>query len=400
MAGPMILHAIPNLVKAAGTSVYCAELCAELGRQGVATRIAVGERPGSDWCTVPADVRVGPFDPVPAPDVIHVHGLWLPCIHEAAAWAAGHDVPFVISPQGMLTPWTLGQKRLKKAIAMAVYQRRDLRSASLIHATADAEVEDVRRLGLRQPIVIAPFGIDLPADRGRCADSQRYRTALFVSRVHPKKGLPNLIEAWSRLKRESGGSAVVGDCGIPWHLVVAGPDEGGHMAELITQAEAAGLTVQQSATLPAGGEPPAADVVFTGPVYDAAKMDLYQAADLFVLPTHSENFGVVVLEAMACGLPILTTKGGPWGQLEDVGRRNTGSAEVNRAGWWIGIGVEPLVATLREAQRMPADALKRIGDNARWLAEERYSWQAAGRRMRLAYEWLLHGGRPPDCIQL
>ena len=400
----MILHAIPNLVKAAGTSVYCAELCAELGRQGLATRIAVGDPPRGEWCSTPAEVRVGPFDPTPAPDVVHVHGLWLPCLHRAAAWAARHDVPLVVSPHGMLTPWTLGQKRLKKAIAMALYQHRDLRVAALIHATADAEVEDVRRLGLRQPIVVAPIGVQLqpPRDRSSGGDqgSCRHRVALFVSRVHPKKGLPNLVEAWSRLKRESGDRAVNGAGGDSWHLVIAGPDEGGHTAELIAQAAASGLAVERSTSQPLGGASPTADIVFTGPVYDAQKTALYEAADLFVLPTHSENFGVVVLEAMACGLPVLTTKGAPWGQLEDVGRREEGSRGPARAGWWIDIGVEPLVAALREALQTPEDPLALIGDNARWFAQEHYSWQAAGQRMRLAYEWLLHGGPPPECIQL
>lgn len=399
----MILHAIPSLVKAAGTSVYCAELCAELGRQGVATRIAVGDQPRDDWCATPPDVRVGPFDPVPAPDVVHLHGLWLPCLHRAAEWATRRDVPVVISPQGMLTPWTLGQKRLKKALALAVYQRRDLGGAALIHATADAEVEDVRRIGLRQPIVVAPFGIDLPTPPasagGEGQGAVRPRIALFVSRVHPKKGLPLLVEAWARLRRESGGAGVAGARGEPWCLVIAGPDEAGHMAELVAQAGAAGLSVARLDSPHGESAMPTADVTFTGPVYDAQKTALYQAADLFVLPTHSENFGVVVLEALACGLPVITTRGAPWGALEDVGRRD-GATGPARAGWWIDVGVEPLVATLREALRMPTDTRARIGDNARWFAREHYSWQAAGRRMKLAYDWLLHGGRPPECIRL
>lgn len=407
----MILHAIPNLVKAAGTSVYCAELCDELFRQGVSSRIAVAEDPGPNWCTTLPSVRVERFDAsMKVPDVIHVHGIWSPFLHRVAAWGMSRDVPIVISPQGMLTRWALGQKWLKKRVAMQVYQMRDLKAAMLLHATAESEVEDIRRLGLRQPIVVAPFGIDMPAQRSvpvRGAENvdgpsatARGRTALFVSRVHPKKGLANLVAAWSRLKREAGGGAVAGRGGCRWRLVVAGPDECGHTGELIEQATASGLTARVIAATDAEGVPSEADMVFVGPVYDGQKTALYQSADLFVLPTHSENFGVVILEALACGLPTITTKGAPWQALDDVGRPGDEADRPARAGWWIDIGVEPLVEALRQAVNATDDELKRIGDNGRWFARERYSWPAAGRRMKSAYEWLIHGGAAPDCIRL
>ncbi|MFM1997247.1 MAG: hypothetical protein RLZZ111_1634 [Planctomycetota bacterium] len=387
----MILHAIPGLVRAAGTSVYCAELATELARQGVSTAIAVPEPPGLDACPTPPEVAVGTFAPEgPTPAVVHLHGLWHPFLHRVARFARARGLPVVVSPQGMLTPWALGQKRLKKRFALVAYQGRDLRTATVLHATADAEVEDLRRQGLRQPIVVAPFGIGMPAPPGpRQGD---VRTALFLSRIHPKKGLPQLVDAWARLAPERTGGA-----GRPrWRLVIAGPDEDGHRAELVARAAAVGMTVE-SRPLPEHGLPEsAADVIFTGPVYGDRKTDLYRQSDLFVLPTHSENFGVVILEALACGLPAITTRGAPWGDLEDVGRPGLKRA---RAGWWIDVGVEPLVAALREALGASAAERAALGDNARWYAEHRYSWPAAARPLRQTYDWLIAGGRPPECIR-
>ena len=396
-----ILHAIPGLIKAAGTSVYCAELSGHLADAGVETAIALPESPGDDRCPTPPAVTVGRFDPEAfRPDLVHVHGLWHPFLHRVSAWAAGRDVPVLVSPQGMLTPWSLAQKRLKKRIALAVYQHRDLATAAAIHATADAEVDDVRRLGLRQPIVVAPFGIQIPdasTAPPRWSAAGGRRVALFVSRVHPKKGLVNLLEAWARIRAED---AAGGRSRRPWCLVIAGPDEAGHKAELLALAAARGLVVEDRPPPTTGPLATDADVVFTGPVFDAQKTALYQRSDLFVLPTHSENFGVVVLEALACGLPVLTTKGAPWEALEDVGRPGRAQARPARAGWWIDIGVDPLVTTLRGVMHASDDDLGDIGENAMWFATERYSWPAAMRAMREAYGWLVHGGTPPPCIRL
>ena len=404
----LILHAIPGLGKAAGTAVYCAELCRALDRQSTATKIVLPREPESDRCETPPGVIVETFSansksPEVIPAVIHIHGLWSPFLHRVCEWGRARGVPFVISPQGMLTPWSLSQKRLKKQVARVLYQDRDLRTAALIHATAESEVEDVRRLGLRQPIVLAPFGVDIPEPSlpGRGASPRDgQRMAVFVSRIHAKKGLANLLDAWSRLKHlNASGTAGLG-VGEAWHLVIAGPDEAGHKAELLAQAARLGLSVAEQAVAPDGKVPLTADVLFTGPVFDAQKTSLYQQADLFVLPTHSENFGVVILEALACGLPVITTKGAPWQRLEDVGRPTGDPSQPNRAGWWIDIGVDPLVVALREAMQATDEERARIGDNARWFAQEKYSWPAAAQAMNQAYDWLIHGGPLPGCIRL
>ena len=287
--------------------------------------------------------------------IFHDHGVWMPSNHAAAATARRLGVPLVVSTRGMLTAWALGQSRIKKRAAWLLYQGRDLRSAQLLHATAEAEVEDIRRVGLRQPAVVLPNGVELPED-ARGMPEASVRRALFLSRVHPKKGLLNLIEAWAHVRPRG------------WELVIAGPDEGGHRAEVEVRARTHEV-----------------DVVWAGPVDDRAKWDLYRSADLFVLPTFSENFGIVVAEALAAGVPAITTTGAPWGVLNE-----------RRCGWWIDVGVEPLAAALHEATALSDEARHAMGQQGRAYVREALSWEHVAQEMAAAYRWVLgRGGKPP-----
>jgi glycosyltransferase involved in cell wall biosynthesis len=458
-----ILHVITGLQKAAGTSVFCVDLCDGLSRIGVETAIAV-QHGDSDAYSPQENVPVfalsrGFEDLNFKPDLVHIHALWDPFLHRFAAWARKNQIPLVFSPHGMLTPWALKQKRLKKGLALALYQYRDLQSAALLHATASSEVEDIRRLRLKQPVAVAPLGVNVPAE----APPVRHNTpriALFVSRVHPKKGLLNLVEAWAQVRsskvRECESALVerpgTGDqrteagknasalslqpsTFLPWQLVIAGPDQDGHTAEIKAKAKKLGLSVDdipsnqlisQPANLPC---PP--DIVFTGPVYGADKDALYRMADLLVLPTYSENFGVVVIEALAQGCPVITTKGTPWQELLGQEGSNAlragskipsgsghvqGSSQVGtnssfilhpssladngRCGWWIDIGVEPLAAALREAINLSDEERHAMGENGRRLVEAKYTWPAIAEQMKAAYAWILNGGELPPSVML
>lgn len=292
--------------------------------------------------------------------VVHDHGLWLPSNHAAAQAARRAARPFVVSARGMLTPWSLEQSRAKKRAAWALYQHRDLKSAALFHATAESEAEDIRRVGLRQPIALIPNGVELPEGYGTCRPEGASRQAIFLSRLHPKKGLLNLIKAWAQVRPEG------------WKLVLAGPDADGHRAEIERAIDVAGL---------------AGTVQFMGTVGDDAKWDLYRRADLFVLPTFSENFGIVVAEALAAGIPAITTTGAPWQDLE-----------THECGWWIDIGVEPLVEALREAVARSDQQRRAMGQRGRALVETAYSWAHVAEQMESVYSWLLGQGTKPDCV--
>ena len=300
------------------------------------------------------------------PALIHSHGVWHPVNHWAARAARVWGVPLIIHPRGMLEPWALSQKPLKKRLALRLFQRRDLETARAFVATAEMEYEHLRRLGLHQPVAVIPNGVTLPATNplsmapdGRPGD--RERVALFLSRLHPKKGVLELVRAWSQL-------APVG-----WRLRIAGPDEGGHGGEVTRLVGQLGL---------------AAIIDYVGPMEDEAKAALYREADLFVLPTFSENFGLVVAEALAAGVPVITTRGAPWADLETYG-----------CGWWIETGVPPLVLALREAMALSDAERRAMGERGRAYVR-RFDWEViAGQTLDL-YRWLLGQGDRPDCVQL
>lgn len=297
------------------------------------------------------------------PQLIHGHGIWLPVNHWTARAACRQGVPLIIQPRGMLEPWALSHKAWKKQLAMGLYQRRDLQTARLFVATAESEYQSIRQTGVSQPVAVIPNGVDLPAASvvRPVRDPASPRTVLFLSRMHPKKGLLNLLQAWDRL-------APMG-----WRLKLAGPDEGGHLAEVMALARQLGINES---------------IELAGEVDGAAKAALYAEADLFVLPTFSENFGVVVAEALAHGLPVITTRGAPWEGLQ-----------AHRCGWWVDVGVEPLVHALRDAIALSDDERRAMGTRGRDYVQ-RYNWDDIAQQMMAVYCWVLGQGPQPQCVRL
>ena len=352
-----ILHVITGMARAAGTSVFCGEALRALAERGHDCRLWVRHAAPDDYPTPAPILAAPPTDWLP--DVVHIHALWTPWLFRAFLWARRRHIPIVWSPHGMLTPWALSQRALKKRLALALYQWWGLRGATLLHATALSEVEDCRRVGLRGATTIIPLGVDLPTVEPP-PHVARPKVALFVSRVHPKKGLFNLIDAWSRLRPEG------------WRLLIAGPSDGTHAADVIARARAAGLDETS--------------VAYLGPVYGEEKDALYANAKLFLLPTHSENFGSVVIEALAAATPVITTVGTPWEELR-----------THNCGWWIEIGVEPLVEALRAALALTDAERQAMGERGRALVRERYTWPAVGHALETAYQSILPkdtGGTP------
>ncbi len=293
-------------------------------------------------------------------EILHDHGIWLPPNHSAIRVAHEKRIPLVVSPRGMLEPWALSYRAWKKKIAWALYEKRDLDSASVFCATSAQEAISIRKCGFRQPVAVVPNGVFLPEPKLRPSTCPRLRTALFLSRIHPKKGLLMLVEAWKEV-RPTG-----------WRVVVAGPDEGGYRKTVEEAVATAGL----------------GDVfAFVGPVKDNAKGLLYREADVFILPTMSENFGVVVAEALAHGVPVITTTGAPWRGLLD-----------HSCGWWVRPEAAQLASVIREATGLSSGEREAMGARGRTWMEQEFSWPSVAKRMLSVYEWILNGGHAPDCV--
>ena len=289
------------------------------------------------------------------PECVHDNGLWLAHNHRLARHCRLLGLPRLVSMRGMLEPWARRHKKWKKDIAWLAYQRRDIRTADTLHATAPQEAENLARLNLGVPVQIIPNGVDIPTARPLPA-SGGVRTALFIGRLYPVKGLPLLIEAWNRVR--PGG----------WRLVLAGPDEAGHRAELENQIARSSLQNLVS---------------FAGPLEGGAKENALFGAELFVLPTHSESFGMAIAEALAHGVPVLTTLGAPWPVLTQpaLGQNWQGPG----MGWRTAISVDSLAEGLAQATAQDVSTLRAMGDRGRAFVAAEFGWDRVARQFLATY---------------
>ncbi len=292
---------------------------------------------------------------------LHTHGLWR-LSNSVPAWIARRRrVPFLISPRGMLAPAALAFSSGRKKLAWALGQRRALEMAACIHATSRVELEQIRALGLTAPIAVIANGIDVSPLRRPAIGRGGPRTLLYLGRLHPIKAINNLLSSWARVAGHN----------PEWRLRIVGPSEGDHRRELM----ALGVSLRVPR------------VTFEDALFGTAKAAAFAEADLFVLPSRSENFGMVVAESLAAGLPVITTKGTPWQGLVEHG-----------CGWWIDHGIEPLTAALGVAMAMPQPALDAMGERGcAWMARD-YSWERIAADMADVYRWCLGRGDRPACV--
>jgi glycosyltransferase involved in cell wall biosynthesis len=295
-------------------------------------------------------------------ELIHNHSLWMmPNIYPGSVCRRRSNCQLVVSPRGTLSTWALRFHALRKKVFWRLLQGQAVRAAACFHATSESEYHDIRRLGLTQPICILPNGVDVPPLVERRPRDRR--RLLFLGRIHPKKGVTTLLHAWRAIQHRF----------REWELHVVGPDENSYVADM--RALAADLNLER--------------VVLSGPVYGANKLDAYRAADLFVLPTHSENFAMTVAEALAAGTPAIVSVAAPWSRLTDEG-----------AGWSIELGIDPLVACLEEALSLSRGQLAQMGlAGRRWTAAE-FAWRAIGEQYAVTYQWLLDGGDRPSWVRM
>lgn len=305
---------------------------------------------------------------VPQSDLIHVNGIFTHPATLGAGFARHYKKPHIVAVRNGLDPWMFKIRRARKMLGYKVYVQKDLEGADCIHATAEQEIRACHTLGLKGPFTIIPNGInphdfkDLP--RPDIADERwpvlKGKTVvLFLSRLSPQKGLDMLISAW--------GEIIINFPDA--FLVVAGPDYMGYSNQV--RQLAAKSAYPGSMLIPGG-------------VWGEQKLALYSRADVFVLPSYSENFGNVIAEALVCGTPVITTQATPWNEIEKVG-----------CGQWITVGKKELTAAIAQMVSIPDSERKTMGQRGRELILQHYTWDIAARKMITVYRAIINGKKIP-----
>ncbi len=304
-----------------------------------------------------------------ATDGLHVHGLWEQSTLVAARSARARRVPYVISAHGMLEPWALRNKRLKKLIYAALIERVNLNGAGCLHALTHAEAREYRSFGCTAPIAVIPNGVRIPERvseekfLAQHPSLKGKRVVLFLGRIHFKKGLDLLIRAWKRIS-------------LRWpdaHLVLAGPDCEGTRAKITAIIEAEGIRES---------------VLFTGMLRDDLKWSALAAAECFVLPSYSEGLSVSVLEAMGLGLPVIVSD-----------HCNIPEVAELEAGWVVSADVPAVEHALEALLENAPQTNAAIGARGQDFIRQHYNWSVVADQMSEVYTWLL-GGTIPVSVDL
>lgn len=288
-------------------------------------------------------------------DIIHHHGLWLRTLHYAVRAKHLTGAKLVLSPRGMTEPWAWHHHRLRKVVAHCLIHPGALAAVDGWHATSEQEAASLRRLGFRQPIVVSPNGVTVPSEAERASAARFWRealpalegrrVALFYSRFHAKKRVRELIELWARRPADA------------WILAIVGiPDP-------ITVSELDGLVRSKGL----------ADRVVISD--GTAKPAPYAVAELLLLPSHSENFGLVVAEAMAAGVAVVVTDTTPWQEMS-----------LRKVGWCV--AWEAFAESVAQATALSRESLAARGIEARAWMQSAFAWSTAAARLLDFYRGL------------
>lgn len=283
------------------------------------------------------------------PEVFHTNSCWMPLSALTAIWAKQVGYKVVYTPHGMLVPWSMKYHAWKKIPAKWLFQHKGIAISDVIHATAESEKKNLLDLGWNNNIQVIANCIRLEEVDLKQSWSRK-KNILFLGRVHEVKGVNFLVEAIAHLKDEL----------AEYTITIAGPSEGNYVNELKKTAQNLGVLGM---------------IQFIGPIYGEKKWSLYRNADLLVLPSFTENFGIVVPEALASGTPVITTKGTPWEELNQY-----------KCGWWVDIGTQPLVNALQEFLSCSEADLKAMGVSGRKLVEKNYTSQSVAAEFLKMYE--------------
>ncbi|WP_427159718.1 hormogonium polysaccharide biosynthesis glycosyltransferase HpsP [Aliinostoc sp. HNIBRCY26] len=296
-------------------------------------------------------------------DIAHIHALFSPVSSAAALVCRQENLPYILRPLGTLDPADLLKKKQLKKLYVEIIEKRNLANAAAIHFTSEQEAKVSARFGVNTKDLVIPLGVIPPQvspENGKTFISREWGIkenipwVLFMSRLDPKKGLNLLIPALEKLL----------ELGHNFHFILSGASPQDPSYEQKIKDQIANSSLKSHTTI-------------TGFVTGELKTRLLQAADLFVLPSYYENFGIAVAEAMVAGKPVvISDQVHIWEQVRD-----------SESGWVGTTDVESLVELLQTALQNPPECQRR-GLNARNYALENFSWDAIARQMIQAYNQL------------
>lgn len=373
-----ILHVISSVWKrGGGTSEVVPRLCEALVKRGEHVTLAsllLSQEMSNTYCSavnagmrselfvqskllhplaLSKDLRFGLKHLVAESDIVHIHGLWQAPVWYAAAECRKQDKPYVMMPHGFLEPERLKVSKWKKRIVGALIERKNLKNANALVATAESEARGFKQYGLNKPVHIMPIGLDLEPFLPPKPHEQKI--LLYFSRFTPIKGLDMLAEVWSKIDRKD------------WKLLLVGPSDRGYADEIKKLY---------------GEKCEAGSYEFRGPVFGQEKYELLSSVGAMVLPTRSENWSIAVAEGMAAGLPVVCTKGAPWECLNTA-----------KAGYWVEISKAGIDEGLNKLFALTDEERRGMGANGRKWIEENLNWDKISNEMVRFYEKVIaeHG---------
>jgi glycosyltransferase involved in cell wall biosynthesis len=306
-------------------------------------------------------------------DIVHFNEIWHISFIKIMMLCQKYEKPYIVTPRASLMLADVNRtyfKIFKKYIAWHLYMKRNLKNASGFHVTAKNELDDLSQFGFDTQVAVCPNGINLKEyikkiDR-RVVNklfprAENKKILLFFSRIAPKKGLLLLAHAWERIAKDN----------TDWYLLIVGPDDENYWPQvksILDQSEPGSYARSDY-------------------LKGDARMAVLQHADIFVLPTYWENFGIVVAESLMAETPVITTTKTPWTELEAIG-----------SGWTIEPSKAALEHILRKAMALDKQTLQHMGQKGREYVSEYFDWRNIAIDMKKYYTYILGKSRKPEFV--
>lgn len=299
---------------------------------------------------------------IPGVDIVHIHSMYMFHTAAAARYCARFRIPFVLMPHGCLDPYIYNRHRLRKRFVEVLFQDRITRNASAIHYVTEEEKNLAEQYTGGTPGFVVPIGLDAddyverPSSGSlfcRFPELRGKKIVLYLGRINFKKGLDLLAKAFGSVAREHNDV----------HLLIAGPDDDGYGEKVTAWLEGEGVLARTT---------------FTGMLHGEEKLEAFHRSSVFVLPSSSENFGISVLEAMACGLPVIVSdKVNLWPTIVDAKAGEVAPCDAEAFS-------RKILAVLEDEE-----AARKMGGNGVALVREKYSWPEIGARLISVYSSLI-----------